>query len=96
MQRGRGPEEAPVAAAARVQPADHVRRYYQNREAASTQRLGEIVTELYLAESEKKVAQLWKQVEKLLANAGANEKWIAGVVKDRNLEALAEIVKDLF
>ena len=73
-----------------------IRRYYQNREAASTQRLGEIVTELYLAESEKKVARLWQQVEKLLANAGANEKWIAGVVKDRNLEALAEIVKDLF
>ncbi len=73
-----------------------IRRYYQNREAASTQRLGEIVTDLYLATSEKKKAALWKQVEKLLSAAGANEKWVAGVVEDQNLEALAEIVKDLF
>ncbi|MEN8149522.1 MAG: hypothetical protein ABFS86_06845 [Planctomycetota bacterium] len=73
-----------------------IRRYYQNREAASTQRLGEIVTDLYLATNEKKVARLWEQVEKLLSTAGANEKWVAGVVRDRNLEALAEIVSDLF
>ena len=73
-----------------------IRRYYQNREAASTQRLGEIVTELYLATSEKKVAQLWGQAEKHLRAAGANEVWLEKTVKDRNLEQLAELVKDLF
>lgn len=73
-----------------------IRSYYRNREAASTQRLGEIVTELYLATSEKKAEQLWKQVEKHLKSAGANETWVGNVVRERNLEALAEIVKDLF
>jgi hypothetical protein len=73
-----------------------IRRYYENREAASTQRLGEIVTELYLATSEKKAARLWEQAEKYLKEAGANEVWVAKTVADRNLEQLAEIVKEIF
>jgi hypothetical protein len=73
-----------------------IRRYYENREAASTQRLGEIVTELYLATSEKKVARLWEQAEKHLKAAGANEVWLEKTVKDRNLEQLAEMVKTIF
>lgn len=73
-----------------------IRRYYENREAASTQRLGEIVTELYLATSEKKIAKLWEQAEKLLEVTGANEVWLEKTVRERNLEQLAEIVKTIF
>jgi len=73
-----------------------IRRYYENREAASTQRLGEIVSELYLATSEKKAARLWEQAEKLLRVAGANEVWLERTVRERDLEQLAEIVKTIF
>jgi hypothetical protein len=73
-----------------------IRRYYENREAASAQRLGEIVTELYLAESEKKIARLWEQAEKHLRAAGANEVWLEKTVADKNLEQLAEMVKTIF
>ena len=73
-----------------------IRRFYENREQISTQRLGEIVTELYLAESEKKKAKLWEQAEKALHGAGANEAWLSKVVAEKNLEGLAEIVQKLF
>ena len=73
-----------------------IHRYYEKREEISTQRLGEIVTELYLAESEKKKAKLWEQAEKALRNTDANEAWLNKVVADKNLEGLAEIVQTLF
>ena len=39
-----------------------VRRYYENREAISTQKLGEIVSELYLCTSPKKADRLWERI----------------------------------
>jgi hypothetical protein len=73
-----------------------IRRYYEKREEISTQRLGEIVTELYLADSEKKKARLWEQAEKALYNAGANKAWLEKVVADKDVEGLAEIVQSIF
>ncbi|MHC4862036.1 MAG: hypothetical protein ACYTDY_18305 [Planctomycetota bacterium] len=72
------------------------RRYYENREAISTQKLGEIVSELYLATSQKKADQLWERARKALENAGANKVWLERVVAERNVGGLAEIVKELF
>ena len=73
-----------------------VRRYYENQEAISTQRLGEMVSELYLTTSKKKADQLWERAEKALLRAGANKVWLAKVVADRNVEGLAEIVGTIF
>jgi len=73
-----------------------VRRYYENRKDLSTQKLGEIVTELYLCTSEKRANQLWERAEKSLRHAGANPVWLGKVVADRNVEGLAEIVAELF
>ena len=73
-----------------------VRRYYENRKEISTQKLGEIVTELYLAKTEKKADQLWERAEKALKNTDANPVWLAKILADRNVEGLAEIVNELF
>ena len=73
-----------------------IRRYYDHKEDASTQRLSEIVSELYLCTSEKKAARLWEQAEKALRTAGANEVWLAKVVADKNVAGLAEIVSKIF
>lgn len=73
-----------------------IKRYYENRETLSTQKLSEIVSELYLCTSEKKAERLWERAEKALHAAGANEVWLKKVVADRNVEGLAEIVQKLF
>lgn len=41
-----------------------IERYYDNRDDIMLTRLEEVVTELYLAETEAKIDRLWKRVEK--------------------------------
>ena len=48
-----------------------IKRYYQNKDTLASQKLGELVSELYLADSPKKLDRLWKSVETALVNAGA-------------------------
>lgn len=73
-----------------------VRRYYEHRDTLATQKLGEIVSELYLCEDDSKADRLWKKVRTALKNAGAPAGRAAQVVKDRDLEGLAELVGRLF
>ena len=73
-----------------------IKRYYDNRETLSTQKLGELVSELWLAEPGKKADKLWERAEKALRNAGANEARLTRVCAAKDLEALAELVGDLF
>ncbi len=67
-------------------------RYYDNQDTIVAQRLGEIVTELFLAMgNEKKTTQLWTRAEKALAKSGLNKARIAQVLKDRDLEGLGRL-----
>ncbi|MDF1702789.1 MAG: hypothetical protein P1V36_16695 [Planctomycetota bacterium] len=69
-----------------------IKRYYENREAIDTQRLQEIVTEIYLAQGGKKAERLWEKAEGLLARVdGLDKGLIEAVVANRDVEALAEI-----
>ena len=73
-----------------------VKRYYQNKENLSTQKVGEIVSDLYLAEDEKKKARLWKSAETALLNAGANSVQVQKICAEKNLPALAKLVEEIF
>jgi hypothetical protein len=73
-----------------------VKRYYENRESISAQKLGEIVSELYLCENKKKADRLWKSARTALTNAGANKVEIEKLCADRNIERLAKLAGDLF
>ena len=48
-----------------------VKRYYENKEDLMTQKLGELVSEIYLNTSEKKAWALWERARVALYNAGA-------------------------
>jgi len=71
-----------------------INRYYDHRDEIALARLQEIVTELYLATTEKKVDQLWKQVEKAMAALKVSPKDAARILTERKPESLAESVKD--
>ena len=43
-----------------------IRNYYDNRDQIDEGKLSELVTNLYLAESEKKKTKLWDQAAKLM------------------------------
>ncbi|MEM1423089.1 MAG: hypothetical protein AAGH64_03700 [Planctomycetota bacterium] len=69
-------------------------RYYEHRDSIMAQKLGEIVSELYLADG-KKAESLWKRAEKALANLSANDARVRTVLEARSLEGLAKLVNEL-
>ena len=73
-----------------------IRNYYENREAITLQTLGEIVSELYLANNETKRTQLWRRAETALKNLGVDQAEAARIVKGHDLAALAKLVSREF
>jgi hypothetical protein len=71
-----------------------VKRYYENRDSIMAQRLGELVSELYLAEG-KRADGLWKRVRTALESMRVEPKRIEAVVGPRDLERLARLVGEL-
>lgn len=71
-----------------------IRNYYENREAISLQRLGELVTELYLAEGKARERQ-WKYVVGTLQKLGVPEARIEHLRKQDNPALLAKLVEEL-
>ncbi|GAB4549931.1 MAG: hypothetical protein Tsb0013_11450 [Phycisphaerales bacterium] len=69
-------------------------RYYEHRDTIMAQKLGEIVSELYLAQG-KKAQTLWTRAEKALANLSANDARVKKILDERSLEGLAKLVNDL-
>ena len=73
-----------------------VKRYYEHKDTLMQQKLGEIVSDLYLCTSEKQAEQLWQRAYKALLNAGANRVRVEKLMRDRHLGRLAELGKELF
>jgi len=72
-----------------------ISRYYEHLDTIAVARLGELVGELYLAESEATKKRLWARAEKALGKAGANEARVRKILEDRDLEGLAALVGEL-
>ena len=75
-----------------------IHRYYEHQDTIMTQKLGEIVTELYLCEAgetKKKAANLWERAEKALRKTDASPARIDKIVAGRDVKKLAELVNEL-
>jgi hypothetical protein len=71
-----------------------IKNYYDNRENISLQRLGELVTDLYLAEGKSRATK-WKQVAAALEKVGVPKSEIAHLMKKDDAALLAKKVSDL-
>ena len=71
-----------------------IKRYYQNIDAISLQKLSETVTELYLAEGKKR-ERLWKNAAAAMAKMGVLPARIEGIVKSNKPELLAQLVQEM-
>jgi hypothetical protein len=71
-----------------------IKRYYQNIDAISLQKLSETVTELYLAEGKKR-ERLWKNAAAAMEKMGVLPAPIEGIVKSNRPELLAELVQEM-
>ena len=71
-----------------------IKRYYDNLPGQTLTKLGELVTELYLAKTDKKREQLWGRVEKAMARIMVPKKIAEHILKQRKPEILAANLED--
>ncbi len=72
-----------------------ISRYYENREQIDEQRLGELVTSLYLAKSDKQRQKHWETARDVMTRLGIPETRIDHVVTSADAALLAAVVEDL-
>lgn len=68
--------------------------YYDNLDTIMLNRLGELVTELYLAETPAKQKQLWQRAEKAMIKLKIKPQIMDHIIKSQNPEILAKNLKD--
>jgi hypothetical protein len=71
-----------------------IKRYYQNIDKVSWQRLSELVGDLYLAEGKKR-DKLWQSAASYMEKLEVPKERIAHIVAKRDPEMLARLVKEL-
>jgi hypothetical protein len=71
-----------------------IRNYYQNRDAIALQRLGELVSELYLAAGKSRERK-WKSVALALEKLKIPPARIAHLAKQDNPALVAKLVEEL-
>jgi hypothetical protein len=71
-----------------------IKRYYANQDGIQLQRLGELVTDLYLAEGKKR-EKVWKSVVTAMQKLGVPQSRIDHIVTQDKPELLANLVKEL-
>ena len=72
-----------------------VKRYYDNRETIALQKLGELVSDLYVETSEKRIDRAWKSIETQLIAVGVHQHEVETVVRDRDLGAVAKLLTSI-
>lgn len=71
-----------------------IRNYYQNKDAIMLQKLGDLVTDLFLAEGKAK-DRIWKRVAAVLKNLKIPDDQIQHLVRSDNPTLTANLLKKL-
>lgn len=71
-----------------------VEGYYANLDTICLQKLGELVTELYLADSGEKKERLWQRVHKAMVNLKIPSAIIEHIMQRRDIQILAKNLSD--
>lgn len=71
-----------------------IKRYYENLDTIMLQKLQELVTELYLADTAAQRERLWDRVEKAMVKLKIPPKVADHILAQRSVEILAANVED--
>ena len=71
-----------------------IKRYYNNQDTIQTQRLAELVTELYLSEGKKR-QKAWQAAAAAMKKLGVPQSRIDHLLQRSDPALLAEVVKEL-
>ena len=70
-----------------------IKRYYENKPEIMRQKLSELVTELYLAETVKKRESVWKRIVLALRNLKVPEERVNALVERNDPAVLARFIE---
>lgn len=70
-------------------------RYYDNHDTIQSDKLSQIVSDLWLAEEGTNKTKLWGKAQIALMRMGVDANRVAQVVGKKDVEALAELVKEV-
>ena len=70
-----------------------IKRYYDHRDEIMLNRLGELVSELYLVEGQSKLDRLWKRIATVLEKLRTPPDVAAHILQKRDPEVLARNLK---
>jgi len=73
---------------------DVISKYYENIDAISLTKLQELVSELYMADSDAKKARLWKRVHKAMVNLKVKPAIIEHIMIKKDVTVLARNIED--
>lgn len=73
---------------------DVISNYYENLDTIMLQKLGELVTELYLADTQKKKDRLWERAHKAMLNLRIPPAIVAHIMQKKDVEVLAKNLQD--
>ena len=73
---------------------DVISRYYDNLNTILLQKVSELVTELYLADSPAKLTRLWDRVHKAMLKLKIAPAVISHIMEKKNVEILAKNLND--
>jgi len=71
-----------------------VKRYYENQDTIQSQKVSEIVSDLWLEKDEKTQTRLWGKAQVALMRMGLDATRVANVVGKRDLESLAKLAAE--
>jgi len=68
--------------------------YYEHLDTIMLEKLGELVTELYLAETETKRNRLWQRANKAMLKLKVKPAIISHIMEKRDVQVLAKNLQD--
>ncbi len=73
-----------------------IKNFYDNKNLRLVQKLGELVSNLYLETSEKKIETGWKKIKKMLTDLKVHPGEVEYLTKDKNLSLISKKLDEVF
>jgi Leucine-rich repeat (LRR) protein len=73
-----------------------IKNFYENKDLRLIQKLGELVSNLYVETSEKKKESGWKRIKKMLVDLKVHPHEVEYLTKDKNLSMISKKLSEMF
>ena len=73
-----------------------IRRFYENKDLRLIQKLGDLVSDLYIETSEKKRESGWKKIKDILVDLKVHPHEVEFLTKDKNLAVISKKLAEMF